>query len=116
MPPASVKYASYVFPCGQNGKPAYPNAMSTTQTTSTTPKMPVRSGSRSRCGLRGTSPLLDAPRLFDKGAPPLAGIHLAAERQQDVAAGRSIDLDRHGAEVDVEERPVGAERGQPQVI
>src|ERR1700741_2206138 len=104
MPPASVKYASYVFPCGQNGRFAYPNAMSTTQTTSTTPKMPVRIGSRSRFA------------LLDKSAPPLAGIDRAAERQQDVTAGRSVDLDRHGAEVDVEERSVGPERGQTQVV
>src|ERR1700751_211537 len=78
--------------------------MSKTETTSTTPKMPVRSESRSRLA------------LLDKSAPPLAGIHLATKRQQDVAAGRSDDLDRYGAEVDVEERSVGAERGQPQVV
>src|ERR1700748_1323281 len=78
--------------------------MSTTQTTNTTPKMPVRNGSRSCFA------------LLDKGAPPLVGIHLTTERQQDVATGRTVDLDRHRAEVDVEERPVGAERGEPQVV
>src|ERR1700761_7390272 len=78
--------------------------MSTTQTTNTTPKMPVRNGSRSCFA------------LLDKGAPPLAGIHLATERKQDVAAGRTVDLDRHRAEVDVEERAVGAERRKPQVV
>src|SRR6185437_11208019 len=38
------------------------------------------------------------------------------ERQQDVATGRAVDLDRHGAEVDVEERAVGTEGGQPQIV
>src|SRR6185312_11564509 len=84
--------------------------MSTTQTTSTTPKMPVRSGSRSRRCVLGASP------LFGKSAPPLAGIHLAAQRQQDVATGGAVDLDRHGTEIDVEERPVGAEGGQPEIV
>ena len=35
---------------------------------------------------------------------------------QDVAAGRAVDLDRHRAVVDVEERPVGAQRVEPQVV
>src|ERR1700733_12415097 len=78
--------------------------MSTTQATSTAPKMPVRSGSRSRLG------------LLDKSAPPLAGIHLATKRYQDVAAGRAVDLERDGAKIDVEERSVGAQGGQPQIV
>src|ERR1700730_17835487 len=90
--------------------------MSTTQTTSTTPKTPVRIGSRSRLGVFGSSPVFGTTPLFGKGAPPLAGIYLATKRQQDVAAGRAVDLDRDRAEVDVEERPVGAERRQPQVV
>src|ERR1700761_5901486 len=77
-----------------------------THTTSTTPKIPVRSGSRSRrWGL-----------LVDKGAPALARIHLSTHRDDDVAAGRSVDLQRHRAEVDVEVRAVGAERREPQVV
>src|SRR5258707_2756334 len=77
--------------------------MSTTKTTTANPMTPVRSGSRSRL-------------LLGKSAPPMAGVHLAAQRQQDVAAGRSVDLDRHRAEVDVEERTVRTERGQAQVV
>src|ERR1700727_408103 len=77
-----------------------------THTTRTTPKIPVRSGSRS-------------PRwvlLVDKSAPALARIDLATHRDEDVASGWAIDLERHRAEVDVEVRTVGTERRQPQVV
>src|SRR5215813_277993 len=77
------------------------------QNTRVTPKMPVRSGSlvfRRRSALLG------------KSAPPLTGLRLAAHGNQDVAACRPVDLDRHRAKVDVEERAIGTERGQPQVI
>src|ERR1700728_2598673 len=77
-----------------------------THTTRTTPKMPVRSGSRSRRWVL----------LVDKSAPAFARIHLAAHRDEDVASGRPVDLERHCAEVDVEVRTVGAERRQPEVV
>src|ERR1700734_2570951 len=77
-----------------------------THTTRTTPKIPVRSGSRSRrWGL-----------LVDKSAPAFARIDLATQREKDVASGRAVDLERHRAEVDVEVRTVSAERRQPEVV
>src|SRR3984893_11362800 len=77
-----------------------------THTTRTTPKIPVRSGSRSRRWVL----------LVDKSAPAFARIHLATHRDDDVASGRAVDLQRHRAEVDVEVRTVGAERRQPEVV
>src|ERR1700722_16128964 len=77
-----------------------------THTTRTTPKIPVRSGSRSRRWV-----------LFvDKSAPAFARIHLPTHGDEDVASGRAVDLQRHRAEVDVEVRTVGAERRQPEVV
>src|ERR1700729_669299 len=75
-------------------------------TTSTTPKIPVRSGSRSRRWVL----------LVDKSAPAFARVHLATHRDDDVASSRAVDLERHCAEVDVEVRAVGAERRQPEVV
>src|ERR1700677_4170523 len=77
-----------------------------THTTRTTPKIPVRSGSRSRRWVL----------LVDKSAPAFARIHLATEREDDVASGRAVDLQRHRAEVDVEVRTVSAQRRQPEVV
>src|SRR5580698_3311465 len=77
-----------------------------THTTRTTPKIPVRSGSRSRRWVL----------LVDKSAPAFARIHLATHRNDDVASGRAVDLQRHCAEVDVEIRTVGAERRQPKIV
>src|ERR1700722_1601243 len=77
-----------------------------THTTRTTPKIPVRSGSRSRRW----------ELLVDKSAPAFARIHLATHRDDDVASSRAVDLERHCAEVDVEVRAVGAERRQAEVV
>src|ERR1700761_9112439 len=77
-----------------------------THTTRTTPKIPVRSGSRSRRWVL----------LVDKSAPAFARVDLATQRKEDVASSRAVDLQRHRAEVDVEVRTIGAERRQPQVV
>src|ERR1700722_3940279 len=75
-------------------------------TTRTTPKIPVRSGSRSRRRVL----------LVDKSAPAFARINLATQWEKDVASGRAVDLQRHRAEVNVEVRTVGTERRQPEVV
>src|ERR1700730_18691065 len=77
-----------------------------THPTRTTPKIPVRSGSRSRRWVL----------LVDKSAPAFARVHLATHRDDDVASSRAVDLERHCAEVDVEVRAVGAERRQPEAV
>ena len=50
------------------------------------------------------------------GTPPLRRVRRSAERNEDVAAGRAVDLHPDRAVVDVEERSVRAERVEPQVV
>src|SRR3954468_17665344 len=67
------------------------------------PKTPVRTG-------------LLSPGLAILRTPPLGRIGRTTERNQDVAARRTVDLHPDRAVVDVEERTVGAEGVQSQVV
>src|SRR6185436_2541555 len=67
------------------------------------PKTPVRTG-------------LLSPGLAFLRAPPLGRIGRTAERNQDVAARRPVDLHPDRAVIDVEERSVCAECVEPQVV
>src|SRR6185312_7040738 len=113
MPPASLKYASYCLPCGQNGNFEYPNETSTTATTTNMPMMPVRRGLRS-------SPIV--------GTPAFRGVRRTAEGQKDVAvrrrhAGRErqahrrpVDLQSGRAVEDVEVRAIRTKGVKPQIV
>ena len=65
--------------------------------------MPVRSG-------------LPSSGLAILRTPPLRRVRRATERNQDVAAGRAVDLYPDRAVVDVEERPICAKGVEPQVV
>src|SRR3954471_8859478 len=75
----------------------------TKHTTMAMPKMPVRMG-------------FPPSGLAILRTPTLRRIRWATERNEDVAARRTVDLHPDGAVVDVEERPVRAKCVEPQVI
>src|SRR6476469_8678896 len=69
----------------------------------TMPKMPVRMG-------------FPPSGLAILRTPPLRRIGRATEWEEDVAAGGAVDLYPDRAVVDVEERPIGAKRVEPQIV